>query len=76
MELHFAPYPKCELISGRALSPIQGGYTEAIGKCPANSAQIAAGDNGKVLCSGGAYEATMDSTWRSPDMSGVFIRLL
>ena len=34
------------------------------------------GDNGKLLCPGGDYQATLDSTWRNPDLAGVFIRLL
>jgi uncharacterized protein (TIGR03437 family) len=35
------------------------------------------GDGGKLLClNAGAYEATMDSTWRSANITGVFIRLL
>jgi hypothetical protein len=60
------------------LSPLDRGYIESTGTCAAGSTQVAAGDNGKVICASpaGVYEATLDSTWRSPDVTGVFIRLL
>ncbi len=58
------------------LSPLDGGYIEATGTCPLEGATIETGDNGKVLCRGGAYQATADSIWQSANVSGVFIRLL
>ena len=59
------------------LSPLDTGYTEATSTCPAGSAALLRGDNGKVLCYGkGDYEATLPSTWQSDQITGVFIRLL
>ena len=58
------------------LSPLDRGFIEATGRCPANAPPLATGDNGMLLCPGGNYEETLDSTWRSPDVAGVFIRLL
>lgn len=59
------------------LSPLDNGFTEAQGSCPQGRRPIATGDGGRVLCAGlGAYEATLDSTWRSDQNTGVFIRLL
>lgn len=60
------------------LSPLDNGLVEPTGAtCPAGSRVLYRGDNGRVLCNGGgAYEATMDSTWRSDRITGVFIRLL
>lgn len=59
------------------LSPLDAGFTETSGACPQGTRQIFAGDNGKRLCAGGgAYEATLESTWKSPNATGVFIRLL
>lgn len=59
------------------LSPLDGGFVERTGStCPAGSRVDYTGDNGKVLCVGnGEYAATLDSTWRSPNATGVFIRL-
>jgi uncharacterized protein (TIGR03437 family) len=60
------------------LSPLGGGFVEtSASTCPSGSRQLYQGDNGKILCSEpGPYEATMDSTWRSEHVTGVFIRLL
>ena len=58
------------------LSQLDRGFIEATGKCPGNANPIGSGDNGKLLCPGGDYEATLDSTWRNPDLTGVFVRLL
>ncbi len=58
------------------LSTLDNGTIEVTGKCPARSTQILAGDNGKVMCTGGSYQATMDSSWSSTDATGVFVRLL
>lgn len=58
------------------LSPLERGNIEATGRCPPGTTQLLAGDNGKVFCTGGNYAATMDSTWSSPDITGVFVRLL
>ena len=60
------------------LSPVDAGFLETTAAtCPAGTRQTFAGDNGKRICAGGApYEATMDSTWKSPAATGVFIRLL
>lgn len=59
------------------LSPLDAGFVETTGACPQGTRQTFAGDNGKRLCAGGgAYEATLDSTWKSANATGVFIRLL
>ena len=60
------------------LSPLDAGFLETTAAtCPAGTRQTFAGDNGKRICAGGApYETTMDSTWKSPAATGVFIRLL
>ncbi len=58
------------------LSPLGAGLVEATGTCPGGGRGILQGDNGKVLCLGGQYEASMDSTWSSDQATGVFLRLL
>ena len=58
------------------LSPLDLGYIEASGACSSEEALIEVGDNGKVLCRGGEYQASADSIWQSPNVTGVFIRLL
>jgi plastocyanin len=49
------------------LSQLDRGFIEATGRCPANVPPLATGDNGLLLCPGGNYEETLDSTWRSPN---------
>ena len=57
------------------LGPFGAGYTETNGTCPAGTAtQFTAG--GRRLCLNGAASVSLDSTWASPETSGVFIRLL
>ncbi len=56
------------------LSPLDRGNIEAAGRCPAGTLQLYAGDNGKVLCTGGNYQATLDTTWSNPNVTGVFVR--
>ena len=58
------------------LSPLDRGFVEASGRCPANLQPVSTANNGKLLCAGGEYQATMNETWRSLDATGVFIRLL
>ena len=58
------------------LSQLDAGLLEAQGACPGGRRPIATGEGGKVLCFGGAYEATLESTWRSDQNTGTFIRLL
>jgi uncharacterized protein (TIGR03437 family) len=60
------------------LSPLSEGFIETTAPaCPPGSRANFVGDNGKRLCTaGGAYEATMAATWSSPNVTGVFIRLL
>lgn len=60
------------------LSPLDAGFTETTAAtCPEGTRLNFVGDNGKRLCTGGGvYEATLDSTWKSPNATGVFIRLL
>ncbi len=58
------------------LSPLNMGVVESIGSCAFNTPPLEIGDNGKLLCRGGAYEATSDAIWQSPNVTGVFIRLL
>ena len=60
------------------LSPLENGLVETTATaCPGGSHLIAKGDNGKILCTGGGtFQATLDSTWRSDQNTGVFIRLL
>lgn len=58
------------------LSPLEEGYVEATGACPGGAPIVARGDDGKVLCPGTEYEATMNATWQSDQVAGVFIRLL
>jgi hypothetical protein len=58
-----------------ALSPVGPGYTEGTPSCQGNATPIAAA-GGKTLCPGGDYGVTLDSTWRSPNNTGVFLRLL
>ena len=60
-----------------ALSPLDAGYVvvPAASVCsPGKPPKATAGS--QMLCVAGAYEATMDSTWQDPSLSGVFIRLL
>ena len=56
------------------LSPLTAGFTESTTSCANGRPLIQL--NGKVLCQGGAVQATLDSTWKSPHNTGVFIRLL
>ena len=58
------------------LSPLGMGFIEATGTCAGNTTPIEVGDNGKVLCRGGEYQATADATWKSPNVAGVFVRPL
>jgi uncharacterized protein (TIGR03437 family) len=59
-----------------ALSPLEEGLTETTAAtCPGGVRSTTVGDNGKRLCPGGAYEATMDASWKNPNLTGVFIRL-
>lgn len=61
------------------LSPLDEGYVvETAGdpnaSCPEVSAPAAGG--GQFLCPTGNRQETMDVTWQSPNVTGVFIRLL
>jgi len=60
-----------------SLSQLDSGYVvqQAGTPCPAG-AQPRAAAAGQILCPGGSYEATLDTTWQDPALSGVFIRLL
>lgn len=58
------------------LSPLDNGFVELQGACPGNRPAFATGDGGRVLCTGNVYEQTLDSTWRSDQNTGTFIRLL
>ncbi|MFN7923880.1 MAG: beta-galactosidase [Bryobacteraceae bacterium] len=52
------------------------GYRESTtGTCPGNVRPTLTAGN-KLLCVGAGYQATMDATWKSPNNTGVFIRLL
>ena len=55
-----------------SLSPVDRGYIEATGRCPGNASPVVTGDNGKLLCPGGDYQATLDSTWSNPDLDRCF----
>ena len=59
------------------LSPLDAGFAETTAaSCPPGSRLNQSGDNGKKLCTqAGAFAATMDATWKSPNNTGVFIRL-
>ena len=57
------------------LSQLDAGFTEGTTSCGTNGRPLAQA-SGKVLCSGGPYQVTLDSTWKSPHNVGVFIRLL
>ena len=56
------------------VSPLTAGFTEGTTSCANGRAVIQL--NGKVLCQGGPVQATLNSTWKSPHIAGVFIRLL
>ncbi|MFN7920116.1 MAG: hypothetical protein U0Q16_08470 [Bryobacteraceae bacterium] len=58
------------------LSPLDNGFQEVSGACPGGARPVYQGDNGRTLCPGRTYEATLDSTWKSDGVTGVFIRLL
>ncbi len=60
------------------LSPLDVAFSEtSASACPAGTRPAFTGDNGKRLCLGGsANQATLDSSWKSPNNTGVFIRLL
>lgn len=60
-----------------SLGPLGLGYVveTAASACKSGFApRVTAG--GQMLCRGGAYGATSDSTWQDPALTGVFIRLL
>ena len=56
------------------ISPLERGYRVERGRCSFGRPLAAAGN--QVLCATGAPYGTMDSTWRDPNLTGVFIRLL
>ncbi len=55
------------------LSPLANGFRVEQGGCATGNPQAVAGDN--YLCAAGDPQATMDFTWESPSVTGVFIRL-
>ena len=62
--------------SGVFVMGIHGpGYVESASTCPGNLQSLASVP-GKSLCLGAPYQSTMDATWKSPNNTGVFIRLL
>lgn len=56
------------------ISPLERGYRVERGRCSFGRPLAAAGN--QVLCATGMPYGTMDSTWRDPNLTGVFIRLL
>ena len=70
--------PMPEAASGiYTISPLETGYVVEPLKstCPDGlPPRVTAGS--EMLCRGTVAQATMDATWRDPDLAGVFIRLL
>lgn len=56
------------------LGPLERGLRAERGRCSFGRPVAIAGNN--VLCGSGSSYATMDTTWRDPNLTGVFIRLL
>lgn len=56
------------------ISPLERGHRVERGRCSFGRPLAAAGE--QVLCETGTPYGTMDSTWRDPHLTGVFIRLL
>ncbi|MBL8205769.1 MAG: hypothetical protein JNM09_16160 [Blastocatellia bacterium] len=56
------------------ISPLERGYRVERWRCSFGRPLASAGN--QVLCATGTPYGTMDSTWRDPNLTGVFIRLL
>ncbi len=56
------------------LAPLERGLQAGRGRCAFGRPLAMTGNS--VLCASGASYTTMDSTWRDPNLTGVFIRLL
>ncbi len=56
------------------ISPVDRGLRVEQGSCSVGQAIVTVGT--QHLCRAGVFQATMDTTWQNPNLTGVFIRLL